>query len=58
MPKRQTEDTAKLEAFRAAIQEGIDAIERGDYVEFKDSASMRAYLNAVADEALQGCDQP
>ena len=50
--QREAEDAAKIEAFRAAVQEGVDAIERGDYVEFKDSASMRAYLMAVADEAL------
>lgn len=54
--QREAEDAAKIEAFRAAVQEGIDDIEAGRYVEFKDSASMRAYLSAVADEALAAED--
>jgi antitoxin ParD1/3/4 len=51
---REAEDNAKLEALRQAAQTGIAAIERGDYVEFSDAASLKAHLNSVADAALGG----
>ncbi|WP_155914670.1 hypothetical protein [Asticcacaulis sp. AC460] len=48
------EDAAKLDALRAAVQKGIDSIERGEYTEFKDAASLRAHLAAIADKVLKG----
>lgn len=30
--QREAEDKAKIEWLRAAVQEGVDAMERGDYI--------------------------
>jgi len=49
---REAEDAAKLEALRQAAGVGIAAIERGDYHEFYDSASLKAHLGRVANAAL------
>ncbi len=53
MSKREIEDAARLEAFRAAAQRGIDAMDRGDFTSFDDDASLEAYLDTVAERAIQ-----
>ena len=47
---REAEDEARIEALRAAIQVGIDDIERGDYVEFTDPDELAAYINRIEPE--------
>ena len=49
---REAEDAAKLEALRAAVQEGIASMERGDYREFKTAKELRAYLDRLAEKAI------
>lgn len=50
--EREKEQAAKLEALRAAVQVGIDAIERGEYVEFKDARSLNSHLRKLASKAI------
>jgi antitoxin ParD1/3/4 len=42
---------AKLEALRAAIQLGDDALERGDFVSFDDAPSLRAHIRELGRKA-------
>jgi antitoxin ParD1/3/4 len=43
LQQRRREDQLKLEALRAQLQAGIDALDRGDYVEL-DEAEVERYL--------------
>jgi len=43
----------KLQAMRAAVQEGIDAIDRGEYREFESVDELNAYLSKIADEVIE-----
>lgn len=49
---REAEEAAKLEALRSAARVGLEAIERGDYQEFPDGASLSRYLQDVAQSVL------
>lgn len=44
---REAEDTLKLQALREAVDKGIGAIDRGDYTEFTDTASLKAHLETL-----------
>ena len=50
--RREKDDTARLEALRAAVQVGIDAHERGDYIEFESFDDLDAYLEDMTKEVL------
>ncbi len=52
LEQRQREDQAKLEWLRSAAQEGIDAIERGDYTALHSRAEIRSLVRS-AGSALQ-----
>ena len=45
---REVEEARKIEALRAAVQAGEEAIERGEYKDFRDASSMTAYLDKLA----------
>ncbi len=45
-----------LDELRAAAQVGVEAIERGEYIEFADASELAAYLETLADEVLSGKD--
>jgi antitoxin ParD1/3/4 len=51
LQQRRREDALKLEALRAQIRAGADALERGDSIEIEDSG-LKAYL-----ERLTGADK-
>jgi antitoxin ParD1/3/4 len=51
LQQRRREDALKLEALRAQIQAGEDALERGDFIEVED-ARLETYL-----ERLTGTDE-
>lgn len=46
--EREKEQAAKLEALRAAVQVGIDELDRGEYVEFADPKSLAAFIDSLA----------
>lgn len=54
MSTREAEETAKLQALRAAAEAGIAAIERGDFRAFDSMDELAAHLEKVAGEAI--CD--
>jgi len=48
--RREAEDSAKLEALRAAAQLGADAFERGAFKEFDDAYALADHLDRLADD--------
>lgn len=52
--QREQEDAAKLERLRAAVDVGIQAMERGEYTEFDSVEDLRRHMRAIADSALSG----
>ena len=51
--REDAEHEAKLAALKAAVQEGVDAVEAGDYIDFTSPDDLRAHLRAVADAAIR-----
>jgi antitoxin ParD1/3/4 len=47
LQQRRSEDALKLKALRAQIKAGIDALDRGDFVEV-DDAELDDYLDGLA----------
>ncbi|MDY0074212.1 MAG: type II toxin-antitoxin system ParD family antitoxin [Thauera sp.] len=45
---REAEQAAKLAALREAVTVGIADIEAGRYTEFRDTKSLRAHIDAIA----------
>jgi antitoxin ParD1/3/4 len=50
LQQRRTEDALKLDRLRVAIDQGIAALERGDYTEVEDE-DLDAYLDELAASA-------
>ena len=50
------DDAEKLQRLREAVQVGIDAIERGEFMEFESIEDLERHLNALADKALAGLE--
>ena len=48
--RREAEDAARVEAFRAAAQVGIDAIETGDFRQFANMDEALAHLTKATDD--------
>lgn len=46
LQQRRREDALKLKALRAAIKEGLDSLDRGDYVEVE-SSQLASYLDSL-----------
>lgn len=53
LEQREAEDKAKLEWLRAAAQEGIDAIERGDFTTLRSPAEITTFVDQIALKILQ-----
>ncbi len=47
LEQRQLEDEARIEWLRSAAQEGIDAIERGDYTALHSRAGIRSFVHSA-----------
>lgn len=52
MEMAQTDPKANHAILLAAIQQGIDSIEAGNFTAFDSSEALGAHLNAIADEAI------
>src|SRR4051812_18678339 len=50
--QREQEDAARLERRRAAVDVGIQAIERGEFPTFDTVAALRRHMKALAEEAI------
>lgn len=46
--EREKEQAAKLEALRAAARVGIEELDRGEYREFSDTRSLKAFIDTLA----------
>ena len=51
LEERQQEDQAKLEWLRSAVQEGIEAIERGEYTTLHSRDDIEALVTNAIEEA-------
>jgi antitoxin ParD1/3/4 len=49
--QREAENTGRLEALREAARMGVAALDAGDFKEFEDIDSLRAYLHTKAEPA-------
>jgi len=47
LEQRQQEDKARIEWLRGAAQEGIDAIERGDYTTLRSRAEISSFVRSA-----------
>jgi antitoxin ParD1/3/4 len=50
--KQEAEDAARLAALKAAVAEGIAAMEAGEYIEFSNARSLTAYLREQSESFL------
>lgn len=54
LEQREQEDKAKLKWLRAAVKEGIEDIERGDYTTLRSGLQIRDFLRELREEASAG----
>ncbi len=47
LQQREAEDKAKIEWLRSAVQEGVDAIERGEFVTLHSSEEISSHLRGL-----------
>lgn len=47
LQQRRREDALKLKALRAHLQQGIDALDRGDYVELESGPALARYVQSL-----------
>jgi antitoxin ParD1/3/4 len=47
LQQREAEDRAKIEWLRGAVQEGVDAIERGEYVTLRSPEEIASHLRGL-----------
>ncbi len=47
LEQRQREDKAKVEWLRSAAQEGVDALERGDYTTMRSRAEISSFVRSA-----------
>lgn len=57
LEKQEKEDSAKIEWLRDAAQEGIDDIERGDYITFETDAEMKSFFEQALVTAQKELEQ-
>jgi antitoxin ParD1/3/4 len=48
LQQRRREDALRLKALRAQLQQGLDALDRGDYVELEAGAALHRYVDGLA----------
>jgi antitoxin ParD1/3/4 len=54
LEQREQEDHARIEWLRAAAQEGIDDIERGDFIELGSDSDIHRFMQGIVQEAIDG----
>jgi antitoxin ParD1/3/4 len=52
LEQREQEDTARLQWLRAAVKEGIDDIERGDYVTLRSGREIDSFMRRFRKEVV------
>jgi len=53
MPTRTPQRAAKLKALREAVRLGFDALDRGEFKEFKDADELERYLTKITDRTIK-----
>lgn len=51
--ERRAAQAAKLEALRAAVQVGIDELDRDEYIEFADAKALSTYLDELTEKTIE-----
>jgi len=54
LEQREREDKAKLEWLRAAVKEGLDDIERGDYMTLRSDREVSDFMRQLRKDAAAG----
>ena len=52
LERREQEDAGKLEALRAAARAGVEALDRGEFREFRTFEDLQAHLNDLANKFI------
>jgi antitoxin ParD1/3/4 len=50
--QRDVEDASKLKALQAAARVGVDALDRGEFKEFRNTEDLQAYLNGLSEKII------
>ena len=58
LEKRDERHRARIEWYRAEVQKGIDAIERGEVHRFESADDMQAFLRERAEKAIRNRRSP
>jgi antitoxin ParD1/3/4 len=58
LEQREREELAKLEWLRAAVQEGIDAIDQGDYTDLNSERELKEFLRRAREQAAAKLASP
>ena len=58
LQQREAEDRAKIEWLRSAVQEGVDAIERGDYIVLDTDQDIDAMMDALRKKRNSRATEP
>ncbi|MCC6585652.1 MAG: type II toxin-antitoxin system ParD family antitoxin [Bryobacterales bacterium] len=53
LEQRHREDELKLQWLRAAVQEGIDDLERGDYIEVDSTDELNSLMDDIRNQAVR-----
>ena len=52
--QREAEDAGRLKALRAAARVGVNALDRGEFKEFRNIEDLQAYLNDLSEKVISG----
>ncbi len=58
LEQRQSEDAAKVEWLRAAVQEADDAIERGEYTDLRSEGDIDEFFQQIFEESAPAAKVP
>ena len=58
LQQREAEDKAKIEWLRSAVQEGVDAMERGDYIVLDTDQDIDAMMNDLRSKRSSRAAEP
>ncbi len=50
---RQEEDRARIEWLRGAVQEGVDAMDRGDFVSLRSHEDLDEYMRDIREKIME-----
>jgi len=53
LEQRQEEDRARIEWLRGEVQKGMDAMDRGDYVEIRSAEDLEGFMERIGERVVK-----